>query len=124
MQRGERRRHTRANINTCVTLSRGQQELGLFRVVDLSAGGALLEGHCPVGLGQELTARLHFSPCEVVTAAVAVRLERRDGGEVFAVSFSLMPELRTFVRSLIAMRGSWAEEPPTDPYLAHGGLAS
>jgi hypothetical protein len=100
---------SRAPVSTCVTLSLGHDELGVYRVVDLSAGGALLEGRCPVPLGHEVTARLHFSPFEVVAGAVAVRRDHRDGAEVFAVSFELMaPEVRDCVQRLVEVSADWA----------------
>jgi hypothetical protein len=115
MAKDERREHPRAQIHTCITLCLGPDELGVFRVVDLSASGALLEGRCPIALGQEVTARMHFAPFEVMVTAHAVREAESDEGPsgwVFAIQFALMaPEVRECVRSLVESNIAWSNEP-------------
>jgi hypothetical protein len=98
----DRRRYPRVPLITCVTLSSRGEEIGIFRVLNLSAGGALLEGSCPGVIGQQLTARLHFSPFEVVVGAVVVRDDADGHSARFALNFELMsPEARECVQSLV-----------------------
>lgn len=101
-----RRRYPRVPLTTCATLSRGTEEIGVFRVLNLSAGGALLEGYSPGPIGHELTARFHFSPFEVVVGAIVVRTDANPRRSMFALNFDLMaPEARECVQSLVlAMR--------------------
>jgi hypothetical protein len=100
-------------LTTCVTLSLRGEEIGVFRVVNLSAGGALLAGSCPGAIGQRLTARLHFSPFEVVVGAVIVRADA-DRGTKFALNFELMaPEARECVQSLVLAVQEAAGDAPT-----------
>jgi hypothetical protein len=119
MHGNERRKYPRAAVDTCVTLSLGAAELGVYDVVDVSGGGALLQGRCPVPVGESLTVRLHFSPFEVVAGAVAVRVGQRQGVAVFAVTFALMePEVRACVQSLVELsRPWWSDEPGTDRFV-------
>jgi hypothetical protein len=116
MRKPERRRDPRAFVNTCVTLSCGLDEQGVYRLIDLSAGGVRLSGHCPVPIGYEVTARLHFSPFEVTVSAVALREDAHAGGSTsFALRFDeLAPEVRACVQKLVEMTAHWA--PAEDLY--------
>ena len=110
----DRRRYPRVPLTTCVTLSSRGEEIGGFRVLNLSPGGALLAGSCPGVLGQQLTARLHFSPFEVVVGAVSVRADAARVAK-FALTFELMsPEARACVQSLVrtAQEAAGAAPPP------------
>jgi hypothetical protein len=102
----DRRRFPRVPFTTCATLSRGPEEIGVFHVINLSAGGALLEGRVPAPIGYELTALFHFSPFEVAVGAIVVRNEENPERSMFALRFELMsPEARECVQSLVqAMR--------------------
>jgi hypothetical protein len=88
-------------VATCATIWLGAAELGVFRVCDLSAGGALLEGSCPAPAGQALTASFHFSSFEIEVGAVVARNERPRVAR-FALRFEVMsPEARDWLRTLV-----------------------
>lgn len=97
----ERRRFPRVAFSACATLWLGAAEMGVYRVSDLSAGGALLEGKFPAPAGQQLTASFHLSGFEVTLGAVIVRNEY-PRAPFFALSFEVMsPESREWIRMLV-----------------------
>jgi c-di-GMP-binding flagellar brake protein YcgR len=108
----DRRRYPRVPCTTCVTLTWKGDELGIFHVLNLSAGGVLLEGVRPAPVGHELTARLHFSPFEIEVGAVVVRETSEQGRLMFALQFELIsPEARECVRSLVQAMQQEADAP-------------
>jgi hypothetical protein len=97
----DRRREPRVAYSTCASLWVGGAELGVYRVVDLSAGGALIEGYCAAPVGYQLTANFHFSACEIPVAAIVARNEN-PRVQRFAIRFEAMsPEAREWIRTLV-----------------------
>src|SRR4051794_41084907 len=97
----ESRRDTRAPLLATAALSRDGEALGVWRAVNLSAGGALLRGPqtIPVGTSVEATLRLPWTPA-IRIEAVVVRNEAGPGdGEPAhtALAFSALPAVEADV---------------------------
>jgi hypothetical protein len=86
----ERPRHPPVSFTSCATLFVGQDEAGVFRVVELSVDDVLLEGRCPLPVGQQLMAVLHFSPFELRVLATLLRHGEEDGAGRFTLKFVAM----------------------------------
>ncbi|HEY0708076.1 MAG TPA: PilZ domain-containing protein [Polyangia bacterium] len=101
MRNEDRRRDPRVPFATCATLWLGAAEIGVYRIVDLSAGGALIEGRCPAPVGYALTANFHLAGFEIPVAAVVARNEN-PRVERFAIRFeAMLPEAREWIRALV-----------------------
>jgi CheY-like chemotaxis protein len=85
---GERRQHLRAALAASVVLTRNQERIGSFGIINLSAGGVLAAGEPPIKVGERLDALLHLSAgCEVRAEAVLTRCAQTRRGATFALSF-------------------------------------
>jgi CheY-like chemotaxis protein len=72
----DRRRSPRVPLPARASLRQGEQALGDFDVVDLSAGGALLAGPAPVAVGTAVTLILALAPGEGEPVTLAGRVLR------------------------------------------------
>ncbi len=88
----ERRKHARALLRANVALLRGEESLGSFRVVNVSAGGLLLGGPPPAPVGTQLHVVLRLSSDRSVRArAVVCREQASREGAAFAINFVDLP---------------------------------
>jgi CheY-like chemotaxis protein len=84
----EKRKAARGDVSATVVLLEGDQPLGNFRVLNLSAGGALLVGRAPRQRPAEFDVLVRLSTGRTVRAAgVIVREESVDESSVFAIEF-------------------------------------
>jgi hypothetical protein len=88
----DRRRHPRASLALAARVFGEHGELGCFRLRNLSASGALLEGAPLPEVGETLRIVLTLKPALGVTVeALVLRRSRPDEGEPrFAVAFGVM----------------------------------
>src|SRR4051794_18731244 len=87
----EKRRGPRGPVSATAVLLRGEQHLGSFRVLNLSAGGALLVGRPPDGPAEELDVLVRLSTGRTVRApASIVREDSVDEASVFALAFGMI----------------------------------
>jgi CheY-like chemotaxis protein len=88
----ESRRDTRAPLLATALVSKDGEALGLFKLVNLSAGGALLSGRLemPVGTRMEVTLRMPWRPSMRMEAELA-RVDSSSGEATFALAFPTLP---------------------------------
>jgi CheY-like chemotaxis protein len=85
---GERRRHPRAPIAASAVLLKGEQRLGSYRVINLSAGGLLLAGEAPPEGPETLRVSLRVGGDATLKAQVALlRQAHAHRAPSFALSF-------------------------------------
>ena len=87
MQRTEKRRHSRAPLLATAVLYERGEAIGSFRVINASAGGALLEGQPPPGASRVNVAIRLSAKRSVRGDAVVSRGTASAGRDAFAVSF-------------------------------------
>jgi hypothetical protein len=99
----EKRRTARIQISATVALLDGQRSLGSHRVLNLSAGGALLVGRAPPDRPTALEVLVRLSTGRVIRAgASVVREESVDDSSVFAIEFAgISPEDRVAIDNLV-----------------------
>jgi hypothetical protein len=84
----EKRRGPRGPVSATAVLLKGEHHLGSFRVLNLSAGGALLVGRPPDGPSDDLEVLVRLSTGRTVRAPAAiVREDSVDEASVFALAF-------------------------------------
>jgi hypothetical protein len=85
----EKRKGPRGPVSATAVLLRGEQHLGSFRVLNLSAGGALLVGRPPdAPATEDLEVLVRLSTGRTVRAhATIVREDSVDEASVFALAF-------------------------------------
>jgi CheY-like chemotaxis protein len=87
----EKRRGPRGPVSATAVLLRGEQHLGSFRVLNLSAGGALLVGRppdAPASAPEDFEVLVRLSTGRTVRAhATIVREDSIDEASVFALAF-------------------------------------
>jgi hypothetical protein len=102
MNQMEKRRHPRVPVRTSAFLfdrrpsqdrwSASRSPLGRFEVVNVSVGGALIEGEIHMPVGTPVGIHLHLPGTEVQMGSVVVRQESpRNNRSAFAVSFDVVP---------------------------------
>jgi hypothetical protein len=101
MNEAEKRRHQRVTVRTSALLFDRRREpgqwdaprypLGRFNVVNVSMGGALIDGDIKVPVGTPLGVHLQLPGTQVQMGSVVVRTERADGSSSFALSFEVVP---------------------------------
>lgn len=85
----QRRHHQRAPLAMSATVSANGTRFGMFRVLNLSAGGALFRGARPVEVGEHVDLALTLPTGEYVNlAAVVLREGRLHSRPTFAVVFA------------------------------------
>lgn len=99
----EKRKAARGDVSATLVLLEGQQPLGNFRVLNLSAGGALLVGRAPKNRAPRFDVLVRLSTGRTVrAAAMVVREESVDDSSVFAIEFaSLSPDDREAIDNLL-----------------------
>jgi hypothetical protein len=87
----DKRRSPRGPVSATVVLLERGKRLGSYRVLNLSAGGALLVGR-PPSPARELEVLVRLSTGRTVQASATIaRQEGADEAAVFAVAFSQVP---------------------------------
>ena len=85
----QRRQHERAPLALSATAFRESARLGTFRIVNLSAGGALFRGARPVPVGEQVDLSISLPTGEFVrTSGVVLREGRLHDRPIFAVVFA------------------------------------
>jgi CheY-like chemotaxis protein len=100
----QRRQHERAPLALSATAFRDRARLGSFRVVNLSAGGALFRGTRPVPVGEQVDLSISLPTGEFVrTRGVVLREGRLHERPIFAVAFAgISAADRRAVQELVA----------------------
>jgi CheY-like chemotaxis protein len=116
----EKRKAARGQVSATVVLLEGDHQLGSFRVLNLSAGGALLVGRAPRNKRGELDVLIRMSTGRTVrAAAVVVREESVDESSVFALEFvRVSPEDHDAIDNLL-LTAVEDERDPTALIVAH-----
>jgi hypothetical protein len=86
-----KRRYVRASVLMYATVFRDDEGLGTFRVQNLSIGGALLEGVCPVNAGEDLELLLELASNVVLRTQATVVRASAASPATFALSFHPLP---------------------------------
>jgi hypothetical protein len=99
----ENRRSPRGQVSATVVLLADGRQLGSFRVLNLSGGGALLVGRAPAQRPAHLGVLVRLSTGRTVRAeALVVREETSNESSVFAIEFAeLSPEDRTAIDNVV-----------------------
>ena len=88
----DKRKSPRGPVSATVVLLDQGKQLGSYRVLNLSAVGALLVGRPPTSAELELEVLVRLSTGRTVRAGATVaRQEGADEGSVFAIAFSHLP---------------------------------
>jgi hypothetical protein len=88
----QRRQHQRAPRAISATVSRNCARFGTFRVINLSAGGALFRGSRPAPVGEQIDVALSLPTGTFIDAsAVVLREGRLHDRPTFAVMFANLP---------------------------------
>lgn len=97
----ERRKHPRVRVWTNAFLfdrsalprhpGYRPRALGRFNVLDLSVGGALIEGDVGVPLGADIGVHMQLPRTDIQVAAVVLRRDRSPSRRTFAISFQVVP---------------------------------
>jgi hypothetical protein len=96
----EKRRHPRVRVRTSALLFDRRRDgewlsprnpLGRFNVVNVSMGGALIDGDIRLPIGTPVGVHLELPGTQVQMASVVVRRDRSERRTSFALSFQVVP---------------------------------
>jgi CheY-like chemotaxis protein len=87
----DRRRHARAPVATSVTVHRGEERIGVYRLINLSAGGVVLAGHPALAVGEQVQVLLRLGERTLRAEATVLREAQNGQGTARALAFPDLP---------------------------------
>jgi CheY-like chemotaxis protein len=98
----ERRQHPRAQLAANVVVLKGEQRIGVYRVINLSAGGLMLAGDPALNVGDTVEVILRLGDRTVRAHASVLRETRTGHGGVSALAFrDLAADAHDLVQSAV-----------------------
>jgi len=98
----ERRKHPRAPLASSVVVHRGEERIGVYRVVNLSAGGLMVTGQPPLEVGTRVEIHLRVGERTLRARAMVLREGQPGHGTARALAFrDLEPDAEDLIQSAV-----------------------